>query len=124
MVIYIISAYNFKILANINIIARKINMKHSIKKDYIRRHTYKKNEQEALIYKAIVCNRILPLSKRLIAVKLLDDLPNDSRITRIRNRCLITGRSRGIVKKYKVSRITFRKLVHMGIIPGVRRATW
>lgn len=98
-------------------------MKNSLKKDYIRRHTYKKNELNALLYKAIACNRILPLSKRLKAVKLLDELPNDCRITRIRNRCLFTGRSRGIIKKFKVSRITFRKLAHMGLIPGLRRAT-
>lgn len=98
-------------------------MKHSLKKDLFRRRAFKKEELNALIFKAIACNKILPLSKRILAIQFLNNLPKDSKITRIRNRCLITGRSRGIIRKYKISRITFRKLAHMGLIPGIRRAS-
>jgi small subunit ribosomal protein S14 len=44
--------------------------------------------------------------------------------TRVRNRCAVTGRSRGYMRKFGVSRITFREMALRGEIPGVRKASW
>lgn len=54
----------------------------------------------------------------------LQKLPRDASPTRVRNRCSITGRSRGYVGKYGISRIKFRELALAGKIPGVRKASW
>ena len=44
--------------------------------------------------------------------------------TRKRNRCQITGRSRGVYRKFGVSRIVLRELALRGLIPGMRKASW
>lgn len=54
----------------------------------------------------------------------LQKLPRDASPTRVNNRCSLTGRSRGYIRKYGVSRIKFRELALDGKIPGVRKASW
>ncbi|MEK5357838.1 30S ribosomal protein S14 [Paenibacillus sp. FSL L8-0709] len=54
----------------------------------------------------------------------LQKLPRDSSPTRLHNRCAITGRPRGYIGKFKVSRIVFRELAHKGQIPGVTKSSW
>ncbi len=44
--------------------------------------------------------------------------------TRLRHRCLICGRPRGVYRKFKVCRICLRNLVHQGKVPGMRKASW
>lgn len=44
--------------------------------------------------------------------------------TRKRNRCQITGRSRGVYRKFGISRIVLRELALQGMIPGMRKASW
>lgn len=51
-------------------------------------------------------------------------LPRDSSPTRVHNRCLLTGRPHGYLRKFGVSRIAFRELAYKGQIPGVRKASW
>ena len=54
----------------------------------------------------------------------LQKLPRDSSPTRLHNRCEITGRPRGYLRKFKMSRIAFRELAHKGQIPGVKKSSW
>lgn len=54
----------------------------------------------------------------------LQKLPRNSSPTRQNNRCSLTGRSRGFIRKYGISRIKFRELALDGKIPGVRKASW
>lgn len=54
----------------------------------------------------------------------LAKLPRDSSPTRLKNRCELTGRPRGVLRKFKLSRIAFRELAHKGQIPGVKKASW
>lgn len=54
----------------------------------------------------------------------LQKLPRNASPTRVRNRCSISGRSRGYISKYGVSRIKFRELALAGKIPGIRKASW
>ncbi len=54
----------------------------------------------------------------------LQKLPRNSAPTRIQNRCTITGRGRGVYKKFGLCRNMFRQLALEGKIPGVRKASW
>lgn len=54
----------------------------------------------------------------------LRKLPRNASPTRLRNRDAVDGRPRGYMRKFGVSRITFRSLAHEGKIPGVKKASW
>jgi len=54
----------------------------------------------------------------------LSRLPRNSNPIRLRNRCKITGRPRGYMRQFGLSRITFREMASKGLIPGVRKASW
>ena len=54
----------------------------------------------------------------------LEKLPKNSNRIRVRNRCNVTGRPRGVYRKFGLSRITFRELASKGMIPGVSKASW
>ncbi len=54
----------------------------------------------------------------------LNKMPKDSSPVRLRNRCQLTGRSRGYLRKFKVSRLSFRELASAGAIPGVTKSSW
>lgn len=54
----------------------------------------------------------------------LNKMPRDSSPIRLRNRCMLTGRARGYLRKFKLSRLTFRELASMGMIPGVTKSSW
>jgi small subunit ribosomal protein S14 len=58
------------------------------------------------------------------AMKKLQELPKNSSKVRKRNRCQITGRPRGYMRQFGVSRIVFRDMALMGKIPGVTKASW
>jgi len=54
----------------------------------------------------------------------LQNLPRNSNPTRLHNRCSVTGRPRGYMRKFGMSRIAFRELALQGKIPGVTKASW
>ncbi|ACF47061.1 MAG: 30S ribosomal protein S14 [Prosthecochloris sp.] len=54
----------------------------------------------------------------------LSKLPRNSSATRVRNRCVLTGRGRGVYEKFGLCRHMFRKLALEGKIPGVKKASW
>lgn len=54
----------------------------------------------------------------------LNKMPRDSSPTRLRNRCQLTGRARGFLRKFKLSRLSFRELASHGMIPGVTKSSW
>jgi small subunit ribosomal protein S14 len=51
-------------------------------------------------------------------------LPRNSSPVRLHNRCLLTGRPKGYMRQFGVSRITFREMASKGLIPGVKKASW
>ncbi len=59
-----------------------------------------------------------------IAVAKLDKLPKSSSRIRLRNRCFKTGRPRGVIRRFKLSRLSFREMALKGEIPGVTKASW
>lgn len=54
----------------------------------------------------------------------LQKLPRNSCENRVRNRCGLTGRGRGVLSDFNLSRIKFRELAHRGMIPGVTKSSW
>lgn len=54
----------------------------------------------------------------------LSKLPRDASPVRVHNRCSLTGRPHGYLRKYGISRILFRELAHQGKIPGVHKSSW
>lgn len=71
---------------------------------------------------------ILDLDKseeeRAAAKIALNKLPRNSSPVRLRNRCQFTGRARGCLRKFKLSRLCFREMANSGILPGVFKASW
>ena len=81
----------------------------------------KQKRREAIVKKYAEIRRQLKKEKNFAA---LARLPRDSSPTRSHSRCMITGRSRGNLRKFKVSRIMLRELALAGKIPGLRKASW
>ena len=54
----------------------------------------------------------------------LDKLPKNSSSVRLHNRCMLTGRPKGYMRKFGISRVTFREMASDGKIPGVTKASW
>ncbi len=80
------------------------------------------NQRTELRTKSV--NVHLTEEERAEARTALNKMPRDSSPCRLRNRCQITGRCRGYLRKFKVSRLTFRELASMGMIPGVTKSSW
>jgi small subunit ribosomal protein S14 len=51
-------------------------------------------------------------------------LPRNSSKVRLHNRCLLTGRPKGYIRQFGISRISFREMASNGLIPGVKKASW
>ena len=54
----------------------------------------------------------------------LNKMPRNSSPVRLRNRCQLTGRARGFLRKFKLSRLCFREMANSGMIPGITKASW
>jgi len=80
------------------------------------------DQRQAL--KKIISNQEVDPEEKMDAVMKLNSLKRDSSPIRLRNRCLFTGRGRGYLRKFKMSRICFREMANAGIIPGVFKASW
>ncbi len=74
--------------------------------------------------KSIIKNPNISVEEKEVAVAKLDKLPKSSSRIRIRNRCFKTGRPRGVIRRFKLSRLSFREMALKGEIPGVTKASW
>ncbi|HDJ34122.1 MAG TPA: 30S ribosomal protein S14 [Bacteroidetes bacterium] len=54
----------------------------------------------------------------------LSRLPRNSSRIRLHNRCKLTGRPKGYIRQFGISRITFREMANTGLIPGIKKASW
>lgn len=99
-------------------------MKKGIEKDLKKREVFYQNEKQKKILKSMIYNLKLNDSLRSKATRLLSTKPRKSSLSRKRNRCIITGRSRFLVGGYNLSRLMFRKIAGDGQIPGLRKSSW
>ncbi len=62
--------------------------------------------------------------QKLIIHRQIQQLPRNSAPTRMRNRCWVTGRSRGFYSDFGLSRHVLREMAHQGLLPGVVKSSW
>jgi small subunit ribosomal protein S14 len=74
--------------------------------------------------KAIAKDRSLTVEERFEATLKLAEVPRNSCVNRVRNRCEVTGRPRAYNRKLKMSRIALRELGSKGLIPGLVKSSW
>ena len=74
--------------------------------------------------KSIIKSPDSSFDQKEAAVAKLDKLPKSSSRIRIRNRCFKTGRPRGVIRRFKLSRLSFREMALNGEIPGITKASW
>lgn len=99
-------------------------MKTLFIKDRNRRYFYSVLEKKIIILKNIVNNLKLDLSIRTLAYNEMVLLIKTNSITKIRNRCVYTNRARSVYRKFKLSRIFFKKYALQGDLVGVKKASW
>ena len=100
--------------------AKKSSIQKNLKRIKLSKKFAKKREN----LKKIIKNKKLPLTERFEAQLKLAKIPRNSAKTRIRNRCEITGRPRGVYRKLRISRIALRDLASKGRIPGMTKSSW
>jgi small subunit ribosomal protein S14 len=98
--------------------------KSSIEKNNRRRKMAKTFSGRRTRLKAIAKDKDKPMEERFAASLKLAELPRNSCINRVRNRCELTGRPRGYYRKHKLSRIALRELGSKGLIPGLLKSSW
>lgn len=99
-------------------------MQKLIQKDKKRRFLSSKYEMKRVLLKSMSRDSFLPKDIRFQCLRKLAELPRNSSPVRIRNRCAMTGRSRGHLRLFRMSRITFRELAGEGLLPGVLKSSW
>jgi len=95
-----------------------------VNRDKKRRETVKKFAARRKEFLAIAGNQKLSPEERYAAREKLQKLPRDASPVRLRNRCALTGRPRGVYRKFGLGRGKLRLLALHGEIPGVIKASW
>ncbi len=98
--------------------------KSAIARNKKRERLVEKHAAKRAELKAILRNPETTDEDFYAAQKKLTKLPRNSSAVRLRNRCSVTGRPRAYIRKFGLSRITFRELASKGQIPGVTRSSW
>ena len=98
--------------------------KSSINKNERRKAMVKQYAGKFAALKAVANDESLDDAERLMARLKLATLPRNANPTRVRNRCVVTGRSRAVYRKFKLSRIMIRELGNKGLIPGLTKSSW
>lgn len=104
--------------------ARGMAMKARIQKDRLKRKVSAEMEAQRNELRATARDFRLSPQERLQARLKLHTLRSESRPISIRDRCVVTGRARGVVRDFKISRIIMREWAHRGMLPGVTKASW
>lgn len=99
-------------------------MSNLLSRDKNRRLTFKKFSIKQIQHKAMLQDQLLPYSIKEEVLHKSVKLPRNSRSTRIRNRCFLTGRGRAISRFCKLSRIQMRELASQGLCCGISKASW
>ena len=95
-----------------------------VRRDQLRRQCVAEHQRERLVLKAITKNKLLP---EIVQRKAADDLaqqPRDAGISRVRKRCVVTGRALGVLTDFRLARMKFRKLADFGMLSGISRSSW
>mgnify|MGYP001604381927 FL=1 len=100
--------------------AKKSSVAKQKKRERMVKNKWEKREE----LKKVIYDMNKSVEERLTAVDALNKMPKNSSKVRLRNRCQLTGRSRGFLRKFKLSRLCFREMANLGLIPGIVKASW
>jgi len=95
-----------------------------IEKEGKRERMAKKDAKRRATLKATIKNKETPMEERFDAVMTLAKLPRNGAKVRQHMRCALTGRPRGVYRKFKLCRIKLRELGNNGQIPGLVKSSW
>jgi small subunit ribosomal protein S14 len=95
-----------------------------INRDVKRKKLVKKFAARRAALKTTISSATSSYEERMDAVTKLQKLPRDSSAARVRNRCELTGRSRGVYQKFGLGRNKLREATMRGDVPGLRKASW
>ncbi len=95
-----------------------------VEKEGKRQRLNKQFSKRRTALKATIKDKDTSMEDRFEAVMKLAEMPRNSSKVRQHNRCALTGRPRGVYRKFKLSRIKFRELASAGQIPGVVKSSW
>ena len=98
--------------------------KASVARDKKRDRLIEKYSDQWEANRSIALDSSLSWDERQQARLNMSKLPKNSHSTRQKNRCFVIGRSRGYIRHFGLSRITFRELALRGELPGIRKASW
>ena len=96
----------------------------SIQKNLNRQELVKKFKNKRTKLKNKIMQKDITMEERIKLQNKLNDLPRNSSHIRVRNRCKLTGRTRGVYRKFGLSRIKLRELTMLGSLPGVVKSSW
>ena len=96
----------------------------SIQKNIFRSQLMNKYKNKRRDLKAKIMKKDISIEERIKLQSKLNDLPRNSSSIRYRNRCKLTGRTRGVYRKFGLSRIKIRELSMSGDLPGVVKSSW
>ena len=96
----------------------------SIQKNLNRQELVKKFKNKRTKLKSKIMQKDITMEERIKLQNKLNDLPRNSSNIRVRNRCKLTGRTRGVYRKFGLSRIKLRELTMLGSLPGVVKSSW
>ena len=96
----------------------------SINKNEKRKKMVKQHAAKYAKLRAVADDKSADDTERLIARLKMAELPRNANPTRVRNRCMVTGRSRSVYRKFGLSRIMIRELGNSGLIPGLTKSSW
>ena len=98
--------------------------KSKVVKNIQRQKLVNKFASKRLELKSIIKDPKSSLSVKRLAYQKLEKMPRDANPIRIRNRCNLTGRARGVYRRFGLSRISLREMANNGLIPGITKASW
>ncbi|ONH64696.1 Ribosomal protein S14, mitochondrial [Cyberlindnera fabianii] len=93
-------------------------------RDHFKRQQAAEHEVTTQALKYIARNTALPARARLEAQLQLTTMPNYTRMTAVKDRCVSSGHARGVIKQFRTNRYQFREMALAGELPGVRKGSW
>ncbi|ODQ68471.1 hypothetical protein NADFUDRAFT_81428 [Nadsonia fulvescens var. elongata DSM 6958] len=101
-----------------------LKLKTLIMRDHVKRHNFADQEVTTRALKYIARNTELPMRARMEAQLQLVSMPNYTRFTQVKNRCILSGKGKGVFRDFRLCRFLFRTEALKGNLPGVKRASW
>lgn len=100
------------------------NYNYLLRTDKLNRIHFSKSEYKIKILKSIIKRENISRYKRTTLIQILDRFGKHNSYTKSRNRCILTGRARGVYRFFKVNRHMINSLVSSGMFPGITKSSW